>query len=73
MRDDTSTKYDSQSMVKPLRKVLVKRPDAAFAVDDPDRWHYTDRPNLTIAQQEHDAFVAILRQVGAKVIYHDEF
>jgi len=65
--------YGCQSMVKPLRKVLVKRPDKAFAVDDPARWHYVDRPNLKIAQQEHDALVAILRQAGAEVIYHDEF
>jgi len=68
-----SRSYGSQSMVEPLRKVLVKRPDEAFAVDDPAKWHYVDRPNLEIAQQEHDAFVAILRQAGAEVIYHDEF
>lgn len=65
--------YGSQSMVKPLRTVLVKRPDAAFAVDDPVRWHYAGRPNLEIAQQEHDALVAILRQAGVEVVYHDEF
>ena len=65
--------YGSQSMVKPLRTVLVKRPDAAFAVDDPVRWHYAGRPNLEIAQREHDALVAILRQAGAEVVYHDEF
>jgi dimethylargininase len=65
--------YGSQSMVEPLRKVLVKRPDEAFAVDDPGKWHYAERPNLEIAQQEHDALVAILRQAGAEVIYHDEF
>jgi N-dimethylarginine dimethylaminohydrolase len=60
-------------MVSPLRTVLVKRPDAAFAVDDPVRWHYAGRPNLEIAQQEHDALVAILRQAGVEVVYHDEF
>lgn len=64
--------YGSQSMIAPLRKVLVKRPDEAFAVADPVRWHYTARPNLEIAQQEHDALVALLRQAGAEVIYHDE-
>jgi dimethylargininase len=64
--------YGSQSMVAPLRTVLVKRPDEAFAVNDPLAWHYTDRPDLVIAQQEHDALVALLRQGGAKVIYHDE-
>jgi len=60
-------------MVEPLRRVLVKRPDQAFAVDDPVKWHYTSQPNLEIAQREHDALVAILREAGAEVIYHDEF
>jgi dimethylargininase len=64
--------YGSQSMVAPLRTVLVRRPDETFAVNDPVAWHYTDRPNLKIAQQEHDGLVALLRQGGAEVIYHDE-
>jgi len=59
-------------MVAPLRTVLVKRPDDAFAVDDPVTWHYTDRPDLVIAQQEHDALVALLCRGGTEVIYHDE-
>ncbi len=65
--------YGSQSMVEPLRRVLVKRPDPAFAVDDPTRWHYTGRPDLARAQEEHDALVAVLRRAGAEVIYHDEY
>jgi dimethylargininase len=64
--------YGSQSMVAPLRTVLVKRPDAAFAVEDPLAWHYTARPDLAIAQQEHDALADLLRQGGAEVLYHDE-
>jgi len=68
-----SDPYGSQSMVSPLRRVLVKRPDAAFAVDDPVRWHYAGCPDLEVAQQEHDALVAILRQAGVEVAYHDEF
>jgi len=59
-------------MVEPLRKVLVRRPDAAFAVSDPARWHYSSQPNLEVAQQEHDALVTILRQAGAEVVYHDQ-
>src|SRR5450759_3553344 len=59
-------------MIAPLRTVLVKRPDEAFAVNDPAAWHYTARPDLALAQQEHDALVALLRQSGAEVIYHDE-
>ena len=64
--------YGSQSMIAPLRKVLVKRPDGAFAGADPARWHYTARPNLDAARREHDAFVQILSGAGAEVFYHDE-
>jgi dimethylargininase len=63
-------RYGSQSMVAPLRRVLVRRPDAGFAVEDPAAWHYTARPDLAAAQAEHDALVATLRQFGAEVIYH---
>jgi dimethylargininase len=66
------TSYGSQSMIAPLRKVLVKRPDEAFAAVDPAEWHYTARPDLEIAQEEHDALVTVLRQAGAEVVYHDE-
>lgn len=65
--------YGSQSMVEPLRKVLVKRPDRAFAVADLALWHYVGRPDLNVAQQEHDALVAILRRAGVQVFYHDEY
>ncbi|HLI70508.1 MAG TPA: arginine deiminase family protein [Ktedonobacteraceae bacterium] len=64
--------YGSQSMVAPLRKVLVKRPDENFAVSDPVAWHYTSRPDLAVAQREHDELVALIRQAGCEVFYHDE-
>lgn len=58
-------------MVLPLRRVLVRRPDAAFADADPVAWHYTARPDLVAAQQEHDQFVRLLSAAGAEVIRHD--
>lgn len=58
-------------MVAPLRRVLVKRPDEHFAVADPVAWHYAGRPDLVHAQAEHDALVALLREAGSEVIYHD--
>ena len=64
--------FGGQNMVDPIRRVLVRRPDESFAVEDPERWHYTSRPELGAAQAEHDALVAVLRQVGAEVIYHDD-
>lgn len=62
--------YGSQSMVSPLQTVVVRRPDTAFGQADPTLWHYTTRPNLDLAQQEHDKFVAQLQQAGVEVVYH---
>ena len=64
--------YGGQSMIAPLRRVLVKRPEPAFAVEDPAKWHYQARPHLDLARQEHEALVAHLRRAGAEVLYHDE-
>ncbi len=63
--------YGGHSMFTPLRRVLVRRPDEAFAVDDPERWHYAGRPDLEAARREHDALAAILEQTGAEVVRHD--
>ncbi|HEY2737269.1 MAG TPA: amidinotransferase, partial [Thermoanaerobaculia bacterium] len=60
--------YGSQSMVAPLRRVLVKRPDEAFGNADPSVWHYTARPDLAAAQREHDALSGILHAAGAEVV-----
>jgi dimethylargininase len=65
--------YGCQDMVSPLRTVLVKRPDQAFGAADPQVWHYTNRPDLAVAQQEHDVLAELLRKGGAEVIYHDEY
>ena len=64
--------YGSQSMVSPLKKVLVKRPDEHFAVKDYKKWHYLNTPNLEEARREHDAFIAILKEAGAEVLHHPE-
>lgn len=64
--------YGSQSMIAPLRTVLMKRPDENFAVADPVAWHYTARPNLASAQAEHDTFAQLVHAGGAEVIYHNE-
>lgn len=59
-------------MAGTLKRVLVKRPDEAFAGADPERWHYTSRPDLDEARREHDALVEILKGAGAEVIDHPE-
>jgi N-dimethylarginine dimethylaminohydrolase len=69
----TDKEYGSQSMIAPLKKVLVKRPDHVFGNADPALWHYTAKPDLAKAQAEHDAFVNILLNQDVEVIYHDEY
>lgn len=64
--------FGSQSMIGPLRKVLVKRPGPAFAGANPAAWHYTARPDLETARQEHDSLVELLQRAGVEVFYHDE-
>ena len=59
-------------MVNRLISVLVKRPDAGFAVEDYKRWHYTGPLDIGEAQREHDAFTDIMRKEGVEVIYHPE-
>lgn len=66
-----SRNYGSQSMIAPLQTVLVKRPSSAFGNADPEKWHYTERPSLPEAQNEHDNFVNLLRGAGVEVVYHD--
>ncbi|MEO8138940.1 MAG: arginine deiminase family protein [Gemmatimonadota bacterium] len=65
-------RYGAQSMVAPLRRVMVRPPDAAFGTADPITWHYTARPDLTRATSEHQALVRMLTEAGAEVIVHDE-
>jgi dimethylargininase len=64
--------YGCQSMVSPLRRVLVRRPGEAFGTADPERWHYTSRPDLEAARREHDVLVEVLRAAGAEIIEHGE-
>jgi N-dimethylarginine dimethylaminohydrolase len=58
-------------MFAPLRKVMVRRPDSSFAVSDPSIWHYRERPDLALAQEEHDELVHLLRTYGAEIVYHN--
>ncbi len=64
--------FGSQSMVEPLQRVLMKRPEEAFAVADPAAWSYASRPELAEARREHDALAETLRRAGIEVLYHDE-
>jgi dimethylargininase len=60
--------FGAQSMVAPLRDVLVKRPAEAFgaAFDDP-RHGFLHAVDLGAAQAQHDEMVELLQNLGATV------
>ncbi len=64
--------FGGQSMVWPMKKVLVRAPDASFSVEDPNLWHYTGKPHLEDAIVEHKDFVKILKDYGIEIIYHKQ-
>ena len=64
--------YGSQSMVAPLKKVLVKRPEEAFESQEriDAQWRsldYLARPDFSRAVEEHHRFTALLEAAGAEV------
>ncbi len=63
-------KFGSQSMVAPLRRVAVKRPEQAFRRIDQE-WqelNYTRPPNLSKAEEHHREFVALMQRSGAEIL-----
>jgi N-dimethylarginine dimethylaminohydrolase len=66
--------FGSQSMVAPLRRVIVKRPDQAFrSRDDIDKeWKdlgYTRPPDLQRAALHHQQFMALMKEAVAEILY----
>ena len=66
--------YGCQSMVRRLKKVLVKRPEEAFESQEriDAQWKsldYLARPDISRAAEEHRRFTALLEAAGAEVAY----
>jgi dimethylargininase len=65
--------YGSQSLVAPLKRVMVKRPTETAA--DTARWRefgYLHAPDVERLRAEHEAFVALVAASGAEIHYEDE-
>jgi len=67
----------SQSMVAPLKRVILKRPEEAFrnAQQIAAQWidlNYVAAPDLAGASREHAKFVELLRASGAEVLLQPE-
>lgn len=66
------TSFTPLSEVGPLRRVALRRPEAAFVDDDTldAQWqslNYTGRPDLARAVAEYEHFVAVLKGAGAEI------
>jgi arginine deiminase len=69
-------KSGCHSMVAPLRRVIVKTPQAAFrsqsTIDSEwERLHFLSAPNYELAVREHAFLVHLLRESGAEVLCLD--
>ena len=64
-----------KSEIGALKKVLLHRPGKELEhliPEEMERLLFDDIPYLTLAQQEHDTFAAILRENGAEVVYLED-
>ena len=66
--------FGCQSMVAPLRSVVVKRPEDAFQSQETIEREYRELgylrpPDLEVASREHRRLVSILEEAGAQVLY----
>ncbi|MDE2726703.1 MAG: amidinotransferase, partial [Gemmatimonadota bacterium] len=64
--------YGCQSMIRPLKRVLVKRPEEAFESQEriDGQWQsldYLARPDYGRAVDEHRRFTSLLEAAGAEV------
>jgi dimethylargininase len=65
--------YGNQSMVAPLKRVLVKPP--AETAEDARRWQefgYHFPPDVDETRRQHDGLVKLLRDAGAEVLLAEE-
>jgi len=66
--------FGSQSMVTPLRRVIVKRPEEAFRSPEQieKEWKalaYTRSPDLPRAVRDHERFASLMKEAGAEILY----
>jgi dimethylargininase len=64
----TDRRFGGQTLVEPLRRVLVRSPETV----DLSRWReygWLAEPDATLIAKQHDAFCDILRDAGAEVLF----
>jgi arginine deiminase len=65
-------RWGVNSEIGRLRTVLVHRPgDELKTIDDSTKWLWIGKPDISKAQQEHDAMVQALKGEGVEALYLD--
>ena len=63
--------YGGQSMVAPLKRVVVRRPATSAGGDEAAIFNYPHQPDDAKALAEHQAFIDILTENGTEVLIGD--
>ncbi|HYO29640.1 MAG TPA: arginine deiminase family protein [Thermomicrobiales bacterium] len=61
-------RYGGQSMIAPLKRVLVRKPTPPTSADQHAAFGYPRPVDHAVAEQQHARFVSLLRGAGAEVI-----
>ncbi len=60
-------KFGANAMNAPLRRVVMRRPDAVMKHADPALWHYGPTFDPAKAAAQHEAFTKLIAQSGAEI------
>lgn len=61
--------FGVDSMVAPLRRVVMRRPGPATFEADPEVWHYTRRPDARRLAHQYDLFARHVEHAGAEIVW----
>ena len=60
-------KFGANAMNAPLRRVMMRKPDAVMRHADPAKWHYGPTFDAAKAAVQHAAFTKLIEQSGADI------
>lgn len=64
--------FGSQSMVAPIKRVLMRRPGASLLQANAQMWHYGSAFHAEKAVRQYDAFSQLVASSGAEIVWFDD-
>lgn len=64
--------FGSQSMVAPIKRVLMRRPGPSLLAANAKEWHYGDMFNAPKAIEQYDTFASIVEGSGAEITWIED-